>query len=49
MEENEICPDCNNTGVVKDSSGAHTCFKCLIAGRLDQHSDKVKDNHKIRL
>lgn len=49
MENNERCPDCNNTGVVKDSSGAHTCFKCLIAGRLDQHSDKVKDNHKIRL
>lgn len=48
MEEENKCPDCNNTGVVKDSSGVHTCFKCLVSGRLNQHSESVRET-KIKL
>ena len=48
LMENEKCPDCNNTGIVKDASGVHTCFKCLVSGRLDQHSEKIRES-KIRL
>lgn len=49
MENENKCPDCNGTGRVKKADGSvQCCFKCLIEGRLNQHSDKIKDS-KIRL
>jgi len=39
MENNSIeseCPKCQGTGVVKEANGsAHTCWDCLISGRMD--------------
>jgi ribosomal protein L37AE/L43A len=44
-----VCPDCKNTGVVREPSGeVHTCWKCLSEGRLDAHSKKLPDTN-IRL
>jgi Zn-finger protein len=39
------CEKCKDTGIIKDQSGAHTCWDCLIAGRLDNHSKKLPDNN----
>lgn len=48
--ENEVCPECHDTGIVKEKDGSvHTCFKCLVAGRLNQHSDKIEENKRIKL
>jgi len=40
----EKCPDCGGSGFVKDKKGVHTCWKCLEEGKLEQHSEKVKDS-----
>jgi ribosomal protein L37AE/L43A len=43
--DNYVCPDCKNTGIVKDpKGGAHTCWKCLQEGRLDAHSKNIPDS-----
>lgn len=48
MEE-ERCPKCDNTGVVKDKDGSiHTCWDCLQKGRYDVHSEKVPDS-KVKI
>jgi hypothetical protein len=45
MEEPE-CKKCNDTGMVKEKDGSvHTCFDCLLAGRLEQHSKKLPDSN----
>ena len=45
MFEEEKCEKCNGTGIVKEKDGvAHTCFDCLLAGRMDQHTDRIKDS-----
>jgi len=45
----EKCSKCNNTGIVKDANGTvHTCWDCLAAGRLDNHSKNVPDS-KIKI
>ena len=41
---NKNCPDCKGTGMVKDCSGVHTCWKCLANGEMEQHSKDVKDS-----
>ncbi len=43
-ENHYVCPECKNTGIVKDKSGVHTCWKCLQEGRLDAHSKKLPDS-----
>ncbi|MEA3329241.1 MAG: hypothetical protein U9Q06_00675 [Nanoarchaeota archaeon] len=44
-EEKYICPECKNTGIVKEPNGeVHTCWKCLQEGRLDCHSEKLPDS-----
>jgi len=46
---NEKCPKCHDTGMIKGKDGScSTCFDCLLAGRLNQHSDKLPDA-KIKL
>lgn len=41
----EQCPKCKDTGKVKEKDGSmHTCWDCLVSGRLDQHSQKVRDS-----
>lgn len=41
----EKCAKCNGTGFVKDPDGScHTCWDCLSAGRMNVHSDTVKDS-----
>lgn len=48
MIEEEKCPKCNGTGRVTEKDGTfHCCFKCLVEGKLNQHS-RTKDA-KIRL
>ena len=43
------CPKCHNTGKVKDAKGqVHTCWDCLLSGKLDVHSDKVPES-KIKI
>jgi hypothetical protein len=45
-----ICTKCNGTGKIKDADGTvHTCWECLIEGRLDNHSKKLPDRPDIRL
>lgn len=47
--EKEKCPKCNGTGVIKDKDGSiHTCWDCLLAGRLDCHSKNLPE-HNIKL
>ena len=37
------CEKCNDTGVVKEKDGkVHTCWDCLMAGRLDVHTKELK-------
>ncbi|GIU68280.1 MAG: hypothetical protein KatS3mg001_130 [Candidatus Pacearchaeota archaeon] len=46
----EVCPKCNNTGIVKEKSGeVHTCFDCLLSGRLDQHNKDLKSAEELRI
>jgi hypothetical protein len=50
METEPICKKCNDTGKVTDKDGTiHTCFDCLISGRLDNHSKKLPDHPEIKL
>ena len=43
--ENSTCPKCKGAGKVKGKDGTiHTCWDCLASGKLDQHSEKVKDS-----
>jgi len=44
-----VCPECENTGIVKENGSCHTCWKCLQEGRLDAHSKNVPNNPNIRL
>ena len=39
------CTKCGGKGFVKDPDGtSHTCWDCLLSGRLDTHSKEVKDS-----
>lgn len=43
------CPKCHNTGIVKEKDGTcHTCWDCMQAGKLDQHSSKMPES-RIKL
>jgi len=43
------CPKCHGTGIVKEPDGSvHTCWDCLEAGEMDQHSKEIKDS-KIKV
>ena len=43
------CERCKDTGIVKEKDGScHTCWECMQAGRLNQHSDKLPDS-KVKL
>lgn len=45
MEERVFCSKCKDIGRIVDKDGTvHTCFDCLLAGRLDMHSKNVKDS-----
>jgi hypothetical protein len=44
-----VCQKCRGTGIMKNKDGScSTCIDCLIAGKLDQHSDRLPDS-KIKL
>lgn len=44
-DEKKICEKCNGTGKVHEKGGAtHTCWDCLMAGRLDAHQTEVRDS-----
>lgn len=48
-ERKEVCEKCHDTGIVKEKDGSiHTCWECMQAGRLNQHSDNLPDS-KIKL
>ncbi|HLD98411.1 MAG TPA: hypothetical protein VI815_03730 [Candidatus Nanoarchaeia archaeon] len=43
---NYRCHECKDTGTVKEKSGTvHTCWTCLMEGRLDAHSKKLPDSN----
>lgn len=44
----EKCPDCGGKGRIFTKEGVRTCFKCLVEGRLDNHS-KILPDHNIKL
>ena len=48
MEPN-VCPKCNGTGRIKDSEGIHTCFDCLLSGKLDNYEREIKTSPKPTL
>lgn len=49
MTEEEKCPKCNNTGIVKEKDGSvHVCYDCLSKGKLNQHSKDLKET-KIKI
>ena len=40
------CPECKDTGTVKEhKGGVHTCWTCLAAGKLDNHSKNLPDSN----
>ena len=42
------CKKCKDTGIVKEADGScHTCWDCMMKGKLDQHSKDIPDS-KIR-
>ena len=44
MTEEEKCKKCNGTGIVKEADGSvHVCWDCLNNGKMNQHSQDVKD------
>ena len=44
-QEAEKCLKCKGTGIVKDPDGTnHTCWDCLFAGKLDNHSKDLPDS-----
>ncbi len=47
VEEKQYkCPKCKDTGKVMEKNGEiHTCFDCLVAGRLDAHITEIKDTN----
>ncbi|MBI5148197.1 hypothetical protein HZA33_00790 [Candidatus Pacearchaeota archaeon] len=48
MEEEQeisVCQKCYGKGIVHEKDGStHTCWDCLANGKLDAHSEKVKDS-----
>jgi hypothetical protein len=45
MENRPFCQKCKDQGRIVDPDGTvHTCFDCLLAGRLDMHSKDIKDS-----
>ena len=43
-DNKDVCPDCHGTGrVVGPGSSVRVCIKCLMAGKMDQHTTKIKD------
>ena len=42
MDDFEVskCKKCFGKGIVKDNDGTfHTCYDCLLSGRLEQHGN----------
>lgn len=45
----EKCSRCHDTGRIKAKDGSvQVCMDCLLAGRLDVHSEKLPE-HRIKL
>lgn len=43
-EKEYTCPKCKDSKTIMDSDGTiHTCFDCLVAGRLQAHVTEIKD------
>jgi hypothetical protein len=50
MEKEPICKKCNDTFQIQEKGSAiHTCFDCLIAGRLDTHSKHLPEHPEIKI
>lgn len=46
----ERCEKCKGTGIVKEADGSiHTCWDCLMAGRMNAHSSDVKNFKEIKV
>jgi hypothetical protein len=49
-ENIDICPDCHGTGRVVGQGGSiRVCYKCLMEGKMDQHTAKIKDAKEFGL
>ncbi len=44
----DVCKKCKGTGIVKEEDGSvHTCFDCLLEGKMDQHDKKLKSADEL--
>jgi hypothetical protein len=44
------CPKCRGKRTIMEKDGTvHTCFDCLISGRIDQHDKKIKSAEELRI
>jgi hypothetical protein len=42
------CPKCNGTGIVRERDGSvHTCFDCLMKGKLDQQEKNLPNDKPV--
>ena len=49
MENTQICKRCNGSKRIMKADGTvQPCWDCLLAGRMDQHSEKIPES-KIKL
>ena len=49
--EKKFCEKCKGTGRVREKDGSiHTCFDCLLDGKMDQHEVGAKsaDSFKVK-
>ncbi len=41
----KFCHDCKGEKIIKEKDGSvHTCWTCLLEGRLDNHSKTLPDS-----
>ena len=46
--DEEVCPDCHGTGRVRGKDGLiGVCIRCLMSGKMDQHTTKIKDAKEL--
>ena len=42
---NKFCHECRGERIIKEKDGSvHTCWTCLMEGRLDAHSKNLPDS-----
>jgi len=48
--ETDDCPKCRGKRIIREKDGTvHTCFECLVAGRMNQHDKNPKTAEDARI